>query len=106
MEKGRIAVPSMEAGGLDGKRSGHFGHCDVFTLIDVKDGAIEKVSILSYTLVSCICQEAKSMCCYMTEKVTKKLLPQCGTSLSFKSFTLTKKSGVCKKITLTLGGSS
>jgi predicted Fe-Mo cluster-binding NifX family protein len=36
----------MEAGGLDGKRSGHFGHCDVFTLIDVKDGAIEKVSIL------------------------------------------------------------
>lgn len=46
MEKGRIAVPSMEAGGLDGKRSGHFGHCDVFTLIDVKDGAIEKVSIL------------------------------------------------------------
>ena len=46
MEKGRIAVPSMEAGGLDGKRSGHFGHCDVFTLIDVKEGAIEKVSIL------------------------------------------------------------
>ena len=46
MEKGRIAVPSMEAGGLDGKRSGHFGHCDVFTLIDVKDGAIEKISIL------------------------------------------------------------
>jgi len=46
MEQGRIAVPSMEAGGLDGKRSGHFGHCDVFTLIDVKDGAIEKVSIL------------------------------------------------------------
>ncbi|BBO75268.1 dinitrogenase iron-molybdenum cofactor biosynthesis [Desulfosarcina widdelii] len=46
MEKGRIAVPSMEAGGLNGKRSGHFGHCDVFTLIDVKDGAIEKVSIL------------------------------------------------------------
>ena len=46
MEKGRIAVPSMEAGGLNGKRSGHFGHCDVFTLVDVKDGAIEKVSIL------------------------------------------------------------
>ena len=46
MEKGRIAVPSMEAGGLDGKRSGHFGHCDVFTLIDVKDGAIEEISIL------------------------------------------------------------
>ncbi len=47
MEKGRIAVPSMEAGGLDGKRSGHFGHCDCFTLIDVKDGAIETVSTLA-----------------------------------------------------------
>ena len=47
MEKGRIAVPSMEAGGLNGKRSGHFGHCDVFTLVDVKDGAIEKVSTIA-----------------------------------------------------------
>ena len=46
MENGRIAVPSMEQGGLEGVRSGHFGHCDVFTLVDVKDGAIEKVSIL------------------------------------------------------------
>ena len=32
MEKGRIAVPSEETGGLDGQRSGHFGHGDVFTL--------------------------------------------------------------------------
>ena len=46
MEQGRIAVPSMEAGGLEGKRSGHFGHCDVFTLIDVKGGIIETVSTL------------------------------------------------------------
>ncbi|BBO85275.1 NifB/NifX family molybdenum-iron cluster-binding protein [Desulfosarcina ovata] len=47
MENGRIAVPSMDLGGLDGMRAGHFGHCDVFTLIDVKDGAIEKVSTLA-----------------------------------------------------------
>lgn len=46
MKDGRIAVPSMEAGGLDGHRSGHFGHCDVFTLIDVKDGEIENVSTI------------------------------------------------------------
>ncbi len=46
MEKGRIAVPSMEEGGLDGTRAGHFGHCDVFTVIDVKDGQIEKVSTI------------------------------------------------------------
>ncbi|MBW1766917.1 MAG: NifB/NifX family molybdenum-iron cluster-binding protein [Deltaproteobacteria bacterium] len=43
MKEGRIAIPSMETGGLDGQRSGHFGHCDVFTLVDVKDGEIEKV---------------------------------------------------------------
>jgi predicted Fe-Mo cluster-binding NifX family protein len=47
MENGRIAIPSMEAGGLDGKRAGHFGHCDTFTLVDVKGGAIEKVSTIA-----------------------------------------------------------
>ncbi|WP_419658888.1 dinitrogenase iron-molybdenum cofactor biosynthesis protein [Desulfosarcina variabilis str. Montpellier] len=47
MQNGRIAVPSMLEGGLDGKRSGHFGHCDTFTLIDVKDGTIEKVSTIN-----------------------------------------------------------
>ncbi len=46
MENGRIAVPSNGKGGLDGSRAGHFGHCDVFTVIDVKDGKIEDVSII------------------------------------------------------------
>ncbi|MBU0993193.1 MAG: NifB/NifX family molybdenum-iron cluster-binding protein [Proteobacteria bacterium] len=45
-EKYRIAVPSVNEGGLDGQRAGHFGHCDVFTLIDVEKGEIKKVSIL------------------------------------------------------------
>ena len=43
MKNGRIAIPSMADGGLDGRRSGHFGHCDVFTLVDVADGKIEQV---------------------------------------------------------------
>ncbi len=47
MEKGRIAIPSMEQGGLDGKRAGHFGHCDTFTLVDVKDGVIENISTIA-----------------------------------------------------------
>jgi predicted Fe-Mo cluster-binding NifX family protein len=47
MKDGRIAVPSMEQGGLEGHRSGHFGHCDVFTIVDVKDGEIEKVSTIA-----------------------------------------------------------
>lgn len=46
MENGRIAVPSVAEGGLDGQRSGHFGHCDVFTLVDVENGSISKVSTL------------------------------------------------------------
>ncbi|MBW2610281.1 MAG: NifB/NifX family molybdenum-iron cluster-binding protein [Deltaproteobacteria bacterium] len=46
MENGRIAVPSAEKGGLDGTRSGHFGHCDVFTFIDVENGSIKEVSTI------------------------------------------------------------
>jgi len=44
MKNGRIAVPSIEQGGLEGTRSGHFGHCDVFTIIDVENGEIKDVS--------------------------------------------------------------
>jgi predicted Fe-Mo cluster-binding NifX family protein len=46
MKNGRIAIPSVNNGGLDGQRSGHFGHCDVFTLVDVEDGAIKEVSTI------------------------------------------------------------
>ena len=46
MKSGRIAVPSNGQGGLDGTRAGHFGHCDVFTFIDVEDGEIKEVSVL------------------------------------------------------------
>jgi predicted Fe-Mo cluster-binding NifX family protein len=47
MKDGRIAVPSMNKGGLDGERAGHFGHCDVFTLVDVKDGEIAQVTTIN-----------------------------------------------------------
>ncbi|MBU2513542.1 NifB/NifX family molybdenum-iron cluster-binding protein [bacterium] len=46
MKNGRIAVPSLENGGLEGMRAGHFGHCDVFTLIDVENGEIKQVSTI------------------------------------------------------------
>lgn len=42
----RVAVPSEGQGGLDGFRAGHFGHCDVFTLIDVEDGKIKDVNVV------------------------------------------------------------
>ena len=44
MREGRIAIPSIEEGGLEGQRSGHFGHCDLFTLVDVEDGEIKNVT--------------------------------------------------------------
>ena len=47
MKDGRIAVPSMANGGLDGQRAGHFGHCDVFTLVDVKNGEIDQVTTIN-----------------------------------------------------------
>jgi len=46
MENGRIAVPSNGQGGLDGTRAGHFGHCEVFTFVDVENGKIKNVSTL------------------------------------------------------------
>ncbi len=46
MENGRIAVPSNGQGGLEGTRAGHFGHCEVFTFVDVENGEIKNVSTL------------------------------------------------------------
>ena len=46
MQDGRIAIPSVAMGGLDGQRSGHFGHCDVFTLVDVEGGEIKNVTTI------------------------------------------------------------
>jgi len=46
MQDGRIAIPSMGPGGLEGERSGHFGHCDVFTFVDVEGGEIKQVTTI------------------------------------------------------------
>ena len=47
MENGRIAIPSIAPGGMEGERSGHFGHCDVFTFVDVECGEIKEVTTVS-----------------------------------------------------------
>lgn len=44
MSRIRIAIPSEGEGGLDGVRAGHFGHCDVFTFVDLENGKIMEVS--------------------------------------------------------------
>jgi predicted Fe-Mo cluster-binding NifX family protein len=41
-----IAVPSNKPGGLDSGTSAHFGHCDFFTLVNIKKGKISDIYIL------------------------------------------------------------
>jgi predicted Fe-Mo cluster-binding NifX family protein len=40
-----VAVPSVAPGGMDAETSGHFGHCDIFTLVTIEDGRIGDISL-------------------------------------------------------------
>jgi predicted Fe-Mo cluster-binding NifX family protein len=42
----RLAVPTIGEGGLEAERSGHFGHCDCFTVVDMENGEIVGVSVV------------------------------------------------------------
>lgn len=42
-----LAVPSNGEGGLDVERSGHFGRCDCFTVVDIEDGAVTGVRVVA-----------------------------------------------------------
>lgn len=42
-----LAVPSDNPGGLAAQVSGHFGHCDLFTLISIQEGKVASVDILA-----------------------------------------------------------
>ncbi len=46
MIQARIAIPSENPGGLQTAIGAHFGHCDIYTIVDVKDGQISEVSTL------------------------------------------------------------
>ncbi len=41
-----VAIPSVNPGGMDAEMSMHFGHCDMYTLVTIKDGTIESVATL------------------------------------------------------------
>ena len=47
IESLRIAVPSNNPGGLEAQRSNHFGHCDLFTIVDIKNNAIASIEALA-----------------------------------------------------------
>ena len=46
MQTKTVAIPSQHPGGLEALRSGHFGHCDVFTLVKIENGEIQDVDIV------------------------------------------------------------
>lgn len=41
-----LAVPSALPGGLEAGMGMHFGHCDIYTLVDIENGNIVSVSTL------------------------------------------------------------
>ncbi|MHB8788888.1 MAG: NifB/NifX family molybdenum-iron cluster-binding protein [Desulfobulbaceae bacterium] len=43
----RIAIPSNAPGGLEATRSDHFGHCELFTLVAIQNGAVAGVDTLA-----------------------------------------------------------
>jgi len=42
----RLAVPSNAPGGLEALRSDHFGHCDLYTVIEITDRKIGRVETI------------------------------------------------------------
>ena len=43
----RVAIPSELPGGLEASRSGHFGRCACFTLVDLEYGQVVGVQVLT-----------------------------------------------------------
>ncbi len=41
-----IAIPSTHPGGLEAPFGAHFGHCDLYTVIEVEDGSIKDIRTL------------------------------------------------------------
>ena len=41
-----IAVPSENPGGLEAGVGAHFGHCDLYTLIQVVDGQVQDIKVV------------------------------------------------------------
>lgn len=46
MESIKVAVPSNNPGGMDAGMGMHFGHCDIYTIVEVEDNAVKSVSTL------------------------------------------------------------
>jgi predicted Fe-Mo cluster-binding NifX family protein len=56
--KMRVAIPTDRPGGLDAVRSDHFGHCEIFTVVDLDEHnvvtAVETVANGSHEAGGCL----------------------------------------------------
>ncbi|PIP19517.1 MAG: dinitrogenase iron-molybdenum cofactor biosynthesis protein [Candidatus Omnitrophica bacterium CG23_combo_of_CG06-09_8_20_14_all_41_10] len=43
----KICIPSMNPGGLDAMVSAHFGHCEVFTTVDIEGKEIKSIETVA-----------------------------------------------------------
>lgn len=43
----KVAIPSEKPGGLQASRSEHFGHCDVFTVVELKENSVSQVEVVA-----------------------------------------------------------
>lgn len=43
---GLVALPSNAPGGMDAGLGAHFGHCDLYTLVEVEDGQIKDTKVV------------------------------------------------------------
>jgi predicted Fe-Mo cluster-binding NifX family protein len=41
-----VAIPSSSPGGLDSALGAHFGHCDLYTLVQISEGQVQSVRTL------------------------------------------------------------
>ncbi len=41
-----VGIPSTNPGGLDAPFGAHFGHCDLYTVVNVEDGEIKEIRTL------------------------------------------------------------
>jgi predicted Fe-Mo cluster-binding NifX family protein len=44
--KTKIAIPSASPGGLEAPLEAHFGHCDLYTLVEVENDQIQNVEVV------------------------------------------------------------
>lgn len=46
MSVSKVAIPSTNPGGMEAPLGMHFGHCDLYTIVEIDDNAVQSVSTL------------------------------------------------------------